>query len=109
MATRDENFKKINDELELMSDDKLDQVAGGTWEDIVEDVNRFKRDFGIDFASKYFNDDIDYYVRSDLIDAFRKFGIKLEFHSESANKYFIDGKEVTRDEAFNQVKNKLGR
>ena len=30
MATRDENLKKINDELEKMSDEELDQVAGGT-------------------------------------------------------------------------------
>ena len=29
MATRDENLKKINDELERMSDDELDNVAGG--------------------------------------------------------------------------------
>ena len=30
MATREENLKKINDELEKMSDEELDQVAGGT-------------------------------------------------------------------------------
>ena len=29
MATREENLKKINDELEKMSDDELEQVAGG--------------------------------------------------------------------------------
>ena len=29
MATREENLKKINEELELMSDDELDKVAGG--------------------------------------------------------------------------------
>ena len=30
MATRDENLKKINAELEMMSDDELEQVAGGS-------------------------------------------------------------------------------
>ena len=30
MATREENLKKINDELEQMSDDELEQIAGGT-------------------------------------------------------------------------------
>lgn len=30
MATREENFKKINAELEKLSDDELDGVAGGT-------------------------------------------------------------------------------
>ncbi|MBQ6297174.1 MAG: hypothetical protein IJK81_05720 [Selenomonadaceae bacterium] len=29
MATREENLKKINDELEKLSDDELEQVAGG--------------------------------------------------------------------------------
>ena len=29
MATRDENIKKINDELEKLSDAELDKVAGG--------------------------------------------------------------------------------
>ena len=29
MATREENLKKINDELEQLTDDELDKVAGG--------------------------------------------------------------------------------
>jgi len=29
MATREENLKKINDELEKLSDDELDKIAGG--------------------------------------------------------------------------------
>ena len=29
MATREENLKKINDELEKLSDEQLDNVAGG--------------------------------------------------------------------------------
>ena len=29
MAKRDENLKKINDELEKMTDEELDQVSGG--------------------------------------------------------------------------------
>ncbi|MBR5914200.1 MAG: hypothetical protein IKZ58_07560 [Selenomonadaceae bacterium] len=29
MATREENLKKINDELEKLSDDELEKVAGG--------------------------------------------------------------------------------
>jgi len=30
MSNRDENLQKINDELEKLSDEQLDQVAGGT-------------------------------------------------------------------------------
>ena len=29
MATREENLKKINDELEKLSDEELDGIAGG--------------------------------------------------------------------------------
>ena len=31
MATREENIKKINDELEKLTDEELDDVAGGDW------------------------------------------------------------------------------
>lgn len=31
MATREENLKKINNELEKLTDEELDQVAGGSW------------------------------------------------------------------------------
>lgn len=30
MATREENLKKINEQLEKMSDEQLEQVAGGS-------------------------------------------------------------------------------
>ena len=32
MATREENLKKINDELEKLSDEELESVAGGNAE-----------------------------------------------------------------------------
>ena len=37
MATREENLKKINDALELLSDDELENVAGGGF-----DVSKLK-------------------------------------------------------------------
>ena len=43
MANRDENLKKINAELEKLSEDELEQVAGETVAEIDEDVNRFKK------------------------------------------------------------------
>ena len=36
MANREENLKKLNDELEAMSDEELDKVAGGTKQELQE-------------------------------------------------------------------------
>ena len=99
---------------EILDDEKLEKVSGGTWENIVDDANRFKRDFGIDFATQYYQmvvniDDVDDFVRQDLIRTFEKCGVRMVFNNESANKYFIGDKEVTREDAFNQVKNKLNK
>ena len=37
MATREENIKKINEELEKLSDDELEKVAGGAWRNKIND------------------------------------------------------------------------
>ena len=92
---------------EVLDDKELEKVSGGSWENIVDDANRFKRDFGIDFATKYYQmvvniDDVDDFVRQDLIRTFGKCGVRMEFNNESENKYFIGDKEVTRDVAFNR-------
>ena len=40
MATREENIKKINIELEKLSDEELDKVAGGSWYISEEDAKK---------------------------------------------------------------------
>ena len=43
MATRDENLKKINDELEKLDDEQLEKVAGGFCSILsVDDINANK-------------------------------------------------------------------
>ena len=42
MATREENIKKINDELEKLSDEQLEQVAGGIRPPYIYDSNTEK-------------------------------------------------------------------
>ena len=44
MATREENLKKINEELEKLSDEELDNVAGGGYSK--EDVEKMTGAFG---------------------------------------------------------------
>lgn len=40
MAINEENLKKINDELEKLSDEELDDVAGGNWLDKIREKTR---------------------------------------------------------------------
>ena len=40
MATREENLKKINDELEKLDDEQLEKVAGGLGWNILHDKNQ---------------------------------------------------------------------
>ena len=42
MATREENLKKINAELEMLSDEELDKVAGGTYLESGDDAKKFQ-------------------------------------------------------------------
>ena len=104
MATREENLKKINAELELMSDDELDAVAGGTTTEMAND-SRFLNSL---------NGSCDRYGEwrigneshgEEITKAWATVGVKAELHSgyiigEGApNKYFINGQQVTQEQA----------
>ena len=110
MATREENLKKINDELEQLSDEELENVAGGSIDGTVKDA-RFLYEHGI-------LDDWDgtiettFYWKSvsKKVDAgWAKAGITCVTKPLvwSDNQYFVGGKEITRDEAINIVKSKF--
>ena len=55
MATREENLKKINDELEKLSDDELEKIASGTRletysvGDKIESHRKIVNDYGMNF------------------------------------------------------------
>ena len=40
MTTREENLKKINDELEKLSDEQLDNIAGGSEPMTMEELEK---------------------------------------------------------------------
>ena len=50
MATREENLKKINAELEQLSDEELEKVAGG----YTGDADYVNKDFGYFLTSEEF-------------------------------------------------------
>ena len=105
MATREENLKKINLELEKMSDEELDKVAGGNAQEMAND-SRFLNSLNgscdrygenrIMFSAGYFNEEIE--------KAWATVGIKAEVSSGAGgfgkrNKYYVDGQQITQEEA----------
>ena len=52
MANREDNLKKINAELEKLSDEELEQVAGGSIPQTAENSNAAQEDFNKTFRSE---------------------------------------------------------
>ena len=92
MATRNENIKKINDELELLSDEQLEEVAGG---------NSYDRGLLIDELKK---NNLEKYLepgkdnKEILINTCKKYGIGYDPSS-----VFLDKFEIKRKMARYQM------
>ena len=71
MANREENLKKINAELEKLSDDELEQVAGGSLQLTEEDAKKagltLKKEDGSPGSFGVFWNTGDYYWRGQKI------------------------------------------
>ena len=108
MATREENLKKINDELEQLSDEELENVAGGTIKEMEEDAERF-RSLNIPiYVEKGGSGMMEYEsLTVSLAVEFEKQGVNYRYSSSNPNQYFIDGKQVSRDEAWKHIYSKL--
>lgn len=50
MATREENLKKINDELEQLTDEQLELVAGGSQNELAELVRAMRDNKNVGFS-----------------------------------------------------------
>ena len=105
MAKREENLKKINDELEKLSDEQLERVAGGNSNETIDDslflncLNGSTDRYGMLRISVEDHD-------KEIRDAWAKVGVEAEIHSGNfieygkLNVYKINGKVVERDEAI---------
>ena len=110
MANREENIKKINVELEQLTDGELEKVAGGTRYQTSLD-SYFLYDMGL-MNEKY--DVLIAYWKSGskaVDDGWSKAGIGCCTNHFSVNKYWIKstGQKISREEAMNYVANKLGK
>ena len=106
MATREENLKKINTELEKLTDDELDQVAGGSWYIKEKDAKlagiTLKKEDGSPGSFGYLWNTGDYYWNgeklspSDAYDViyFTEYNGRQPSSIEEAKKYFGDDSSV---------------
>ena len=79
----DSNGKEILKD-EILTDDELDNVAGGTYSQTFEDMDRFNKSTGFQFTGS--NSD----KREQLRDILFRCGVKIKDHGGSdANEYYL--------------------
>ena len=110
MATREENLKKISAELEKLSDEELEQVAGGSIPQTAEDsqflykhgiLDNWHGSFAMAFKWGTYSKEVD--------DGWSKAGIICVTTPNPLkdNLYFKDGKPISRAEAYDIVEKKF--
>lgn len=105
MATREENLKKINDELEKLSDDELEQVAGGNDGWTAVDSTILYAYGLVDDYHGYFHTGLHWKSDSAAVDSgWAKAGITSVTKPWGDNQYFMGGEEITRDQAITHLK-----
>ena len=117
MATREENLKKINAELEKLSDDELDKVSGGT----VGEYDELRDLFGTvkrrvvgrrrsvhTFEGRLDDEEIKSWLRSNLnIDAQINYKRWFPWQDGDPNVYTRNGQSLTHEQVVAEVKDKL--
>ena len=99
------NDEKILSE-EKLSDEELENVAGGKWEQTYYDVKFLNRLNGSCRLHRS-GDDI---PRSEVENAWRALGVNAEVHwNTSSNHYYIGGKEVSQEAAREYVMEMTGK
>ena len=109
MSTREENLKKINEELEKLSDEELDVVAGGTVAQTTADQT-FLYKHGLTKETGYNNfwTFIAWLDISRAVDiGWGKAGITCVTKPFKDNQYFFEGREISRETAVKIVEDKF--
>jgi len=117
MSNREENLKKINDELEKLSDEELENVSGGTCYESADD-SRFLN--VLLNGTKYHHCDRYGSTRlwfdtgdatNDIINSWKSLGINAYLcnNTLTKNHYYLNGKEITRDEAWAHAEKLVGK
>ena len=93
--------EKILDE-EIMSDDELDNVAGGSFDELKADAEALqsKLPAGIKLSHPSGIGNMKIYDRDAVIEVFRKYGVNVNIDFDKPNEYFLKGNKVSRNEAL---------
>ena len=98
---------------EILKDSELDQVAGGTFAESYGDAQQFEK-----LGVKIFKNDLvgvpllDPEGFANLRNAFEKYGVTIKddgsifgdlVGTSKANQYYLNGKEISRDEAWKHI------
>ena len=104
---------------EILKDEELDQVAGGTFAESYSDAQQFEK-----LGVKIFKNDL---AGVPLLDpegfvnlraAFEKYGVTIKDDGSiwgdltgksKANQYYINGKEVSREDAWKHINTQFGK
>ena len=101
MATREENLKKLNAELEKLSDEQLEQVAGGKYSQTADD-SRFLNILN-GSTNRYCGSRISFTSGTEIEEEIQRgwatVGIKFEWHGMDDNEYYLNGKKISQGEA----------
>ena len=92
--------KKFADEV--MSDAELDNVAGGTFEELKADADALqsKLPVGIKLSRPSGIGNMRIYDRDAVIEVFRKYGVNVNIDFDKPNEYYLKGNKVSRKEAL---------
>ena len=108
MANREDNLKKINAELEMMSDNELEQVVGGNIGQTSYD-SKVLYDHGL-MDTWYGNDGLVFGWKSKsaaVDEGWSRAGITCYTSPFCPNRYWVSGREISRQQAFDIVKSKF--
>jgi len=109
MSNREENLQRINAELEKLSDEELNQVAGGTVAQTTADQT-FLYKYGLtkESGSNDFWTFIAWLDISRAVDVgWSKAGITCVTKPFYSNQYFFEGREISRETAIKIVEDKF--
>ena len=100
--------KKITDEI--LNDEELEQVAGGNYFESMSDAQKFEN-LGIKISEKNIGGMPilmhDEFVK--LRETFKIYGVEIKDHGGliNDNEYFINGNQVSRDDAWKHIESQF--